>query len=114
MANLIELWRTDAHGNDFFMEGFEREEDAVAARARFNAKGHKQTYWLKKPKGLLCPLCDNKEWVPGVDEFNEEETPFPCPMCPTVARVMDGPQEQLTDKERRRSWAALRNWLYGN
>ena len=44
----IELWRTDIHGNDFFMRGFDSDEEAERERQMYEDRGHHQTYWLKR------------------------------------------------------------------
>ena len=45
---MFELWRTDIHGNDFFMRTFESEEEAERERQMFEDRGHHQTYWVKR------------------------------------------------------------------
>jgi hypothetical protein len=45
---MIELWRTDIHGNDFFMRAFVDAAEAERVRQEFEDRGHHQTYWLKR------------------------------------------------------------------
>jgi hypothetical protein len=40
------LWRMDDNGNEFVVARYERREDAEAARDRYEARGHKQMYWV--------------------------------------------------------------------
>ena len=47
-AYVIELWRTDIHGNDFFMRRFVDVEEAEGVRQEFEDRGHHQTYWLRR------------------------------------------------------------------
>lgn len=58
-------------------------------------------------------LCEGREYVPGIDSLNAEETPFPCPLCPLVVKVEGEAPERLSAEERFRSWQALRVVLYG-
>ncbi len=48
---MIELWRTDDHGNDFFVRSFDDAEEAERVRQEFEDRGHHQTYWLRRPDG---------------------------------------------------------------
>lgn len=48
MSELWELWRQDDPGNVFQMATFLTEEEAEAERARYEAKGHHQHYWVKR------------------------------------------------------------------
>ena len=52
---MIELWRTDDHGNDFFIRSFSDAEDAERARSEFEARGRHQTYWLKRTDDKADP-----------------------------------------------------------
>ena len=45
---MIELWRTDIHGNDFFMRRLADLAEAERVRQEFEDRGHHQTYWLKR------------------------------------------------------------------
>lgn len=42
-----ELWRQDDNGNRFVIGRFETAEAAEAEQRRFEALGHKQTYWVE-------------------------------------------------------------------
>jgi hypothetical protein len=42
-----ELWRQDDNGNRFLIGRFGALEAADAAQRRFEALGHKQTYWVQ-------------------------------------------------------------------
>jgi hypothetical protein len=42
-----ELWRQDDNGNRVRVAVFESEAEAEAARAMFEARAHKQMYWVK-------------------------------------------------------------------
>ena len=41
------LWRVDDHGNRYRMQTYATEEDARSARANYEARGHKQHYWVE-------------------------------------------------------------------
>jgi hypothetical protein len=43
-----ELWRQDDHGHRFLIETFPCRADAIKAMKEFEARLHKQTYWVKK------------------------------------------------------------------
>lgn len=43
-----ELWRQDDHGHKFLIETFACKADAVKAMKEFEARLHKQTYWVEK------------------------------------------------------------------
>lgn len=43
-----ELWRQDDNGNRFRIAGFASPEAAEAEQRRFEALGHKQTYWVER------------------------------------------------------------------
>lgn len=42
-----ELWRQDDNGNRFLIGRFGTAEAAAAEQRRFEALGHKQTYWVQ-------------------------------------------------------------------
>jgi hypothetical protein len=42
-----ELWRQDDNGNRFVIRRFDSAEAAAAEQRRFEALGHKQTYWVQ-------------------------------------------------------------------
>lgn len=42
------LWRQDDNGNRFLVARFAAEAAAAAEQARFEALGHKQTYWVER------------------------------------------------------------------
>jgi hypothetical protein len=42
-----ELWRQDDNGNRFVIGRFDSVEAAEAEQRRFEALGHKQTYWVQ-------------------------------------------------------------------
>ena len=42
-----ELWRQDDNGNRFVIGRFETAQAAEAEQRRFEALGHKQTYWVQ-------------------------------------------------------------------
>jgi hypothetical protein len=44
-----ELWRQDDNGNRFLIGRFATAEAAEAEQRRFEALGHKQTYWVAAP-----------------------------------------------------------------
>lgn len=46
-AGAWELWRQDDNGNRFRIAGFASREQADAEQRRFEALGHKQTYWVQ-------------------------------------------------------------------
>lgn len=43
-----ELWRQDDNGHKFLIETFSCRADAVKAMKEFEARLHKQTYWVEK------------------------------------------------------------------
>jgi Ion transport protein N-terminal len=43
-----ELWRQDDNGNRFAIARFGSAEAAEAEQRRFEALGHKQTYWVQR------------------------------------------------------------------
>jgi hypothetical protein len=43
---VYDLWRQDDHGNKYLVERFMSREAADEARKRYEARGHKQTYWV--------------------------------------------------------------------
>lgn len=45
------LHRQDDNGNQFLVETFTNADKAEAARKDFEAKGHKQLYWVEKTGG---------------------------------------------------------------
>ena len=47
-SEIWNLFRQDDNGNIFFMEEFETKEEAERALKKFEAKSHKQTYWIEK------------------------------------------------------------------
>lgn len=50
-----ELWRQDDNGNRVLMRVFQHEEDAIRERDAFEARGHKQTYWLQRQPPAARP-----------------------------------------------------------
>jgi len=44
------LWRQDDNGNKFHIKDFENESEADSKALEFEARGHKQTYWVEKIK----------------------------------------------------------------
>jgi hypothetical protein len=46
-AGRWELWRQDDNGNRFVIGRFDTAEAAEAEQRRFEALGHKQTYWVQ-------------------------------------------------------------------
>jgi len=45
----IELWRLDDNGNQLRVDVLASESTAACLLARYEARGHKQTYWLERP-----------------------------------------------------------------
>jgi hypothetical protein len=43
-----QLWRQDDHGHEFLVETFSDPEEARRAQQRFEARGHKQHYWVTR------------------------------------------------------------------
>lgn len=43
-----DLWRLDDNGNETMMETFRSRAKAVAAQEQYEARGHKQTYWVRQ------------------------------------------------------------------
>lgn len=50
-AGRWELWRQDDNGNRFRIARFASRADADAEQRRFEALGHKQTYWVEWKDG---------------------------------------------------------------
>lgn len=50
-AGAWELWRQDDNGNRFRIARFASRESAEAEQRRFEALGHKQTYWMERRPG---------------------------------------------------------------
>lgn len=44
------LWRQDDNGNTFVVTTFESPEAAESARRSYEARGHKQRYWVEQKK----------------------------------------------------------------
>ena len=42
-----ELWRMDDNGNRFLIGVFDSQAEALDEARAFEAKGHKQTYWVE-------------------------------------------------------------------
>lgn len=51
--SLWAVWRQDIHGNSFKMREGLSQEAAAAIAAEYEAKGHKQHYWIKLDTGKL-------------------------------------------------------------
>lgn len=43
---IYELWRQDDNGGSFLMQTFDNEEEALATQHLYEARGHKQIYWI--------------------------------------------------------------------
>ena len=43
-----ELWRLDDNGNELLMESFRSHAKAVATQRRYEARGHRQSYFLRR------------------------------------------------------------------
>ena len=43
----FELWRMDDYGNKLKIRAFASEEEAKVQRDIFEARGHKQAYWIE-------------------------------------------------------------------
>ena len=50
-AGAWELWRQDDNGNRFRIARFASRAQADAEQRRFEALGHKQTYWVQPREG---------------------------------------------------------------
>ncbi|MBW3570096.1 MAG: hypothetical protein KY467_03210 [Gemmatimonadetes bacterium] len=50
-ATAWELWRQDDNGNRFLIAAFDSVRAAEAEQRRFEALGHKQTYWVQPRTG---------------------------------------------------------------
>ncbi|HIB64861.1 MAG TPA: hypothetical protein EYO33_07080 [Phycisphaerales bacterium] len=48
MRTSYQLWRQDDNGNEFMIETFLSENEAEEAKKEFEAKGHKQMYWVRE------------------------------------------------------------------
>lgn len=51
MGALTDVWRLmrlDDNGNEFEMARFDNEAEAERERAKYEKRGHKQTYYLKR------------------------------------------------------------------
>lgn len=55
MTEPYQLWRQDDNGNEFLIDAFEIRNEAEEKLAEFEAKGHKQTYWIVEAKPKLEP-----------------------------------------------------------
>lgn len=49
------LWRQDDNGNRFLIARFDSAEAAEAEQRRYEALGHKQTYWVDAPDPPAAP-----------------------------------------------------------
>lgn len=47
-APVWEVWRQDDNGNRFLVARFPSSQAAEAEQRRFEALGHKQTYWVER------------------------------------------------------------------
>uniref|UniRef100_A0A7S1G1Q8 Uncharacterized protein n=1 Tax=Bicosoecida sp. CB-2014 TaxID=1486930 RepID=A0A7S1G1Q8_9STRA len=45
------VWRVDTHGNKVVMRRTESEEEALRVAREFEARGHKQAYWVTREGG---------------------------------------------------------------
>ena len=52
-TNRWQLKRQDDHGNQYVIGLFASKEKAAQMMADYEAKGHKQTYWIEKISGPL-------------------------------------------------------------
>jgi cell division protein FtsN len=43
-----QLWRQDDHGNRVIVGAFDTQEEANKLKVEFEARGHKQVYWVEK------------------------------------------------------------------
>lgn len=50
-ANLWSVWRTDDNGNTFVVRQHLRQSEAQAIADEFEARGHKQMYWIEPEHG---------------------------------------------------------------
>jgi hypothetical protein len=48
------LVREDDNGNRFPVAAFPTREEAEQARERYEARGHKQFYWIEAPPDAAC------------------------------------------------------------
>ena len=48
----FELWRQDDNGNEFPIATFSSFEDAEKERLDFEARGHKQHYWVRQAEAV--------------------------------------------------------------
>lgn len=53
MQTSYELWRQDDNGNEFMIEIFLSEKEAEEAKKEFEAKGHKQMYWVREKPDIV-------------------------------------------------------------
>ena len=51
LKDLWAVWREDTYGTQFRMRGGLSKEEAQTIAAKFEAKGHKQHYWIKPELG---------------------------------------------------------------
>ena len=49
----FELWRLDDNGNELLVDVLDSEQVAASLVARFEARGHKQTYFVRRRYGAL-------------------------------------------------------------
>ena len=47
MSTRWALWRQDDSGRQFLIETYSTQTEAEAARRSYEARGHKQTYWVQ-------------------------------------------------------------------
>jgi hypothetical protein len=52
-ASIWSVWRRDDNGNVFLVKSGLTEDDALRLVREFEAKGHKQTYWVTKASKAL-------------------------------------------------------------
>ncbi|MEO1273161.1 MAG: hypothetical protein AAFX99_34170 [Myxococcota bacterium] len=64
-----ELWRQDDNGNDFLMATFASERAAQCVADLFEARGHKQSYWVS-PKGSETGWTDSLRKEKGADPLS--------------------------------------------
>ena len=58
-ANLWSVWRTDDNGNTFVVREHLRREEAKAVAEEFEARGHKQMYWIEPERDNTSTLDSN-------------------------------------------------------
>ena len=46
------VWRLDDNNNEFLVRGSLTEEEALALVREYEAKGHRQAYWVKRGSGV--------------------------------------------------------------